>query len=105
MTIISLSVARFRKIITLLAVHQNVIFHYHPGQYLYDTKLLTDFPPPPSSGESVPVKEQVDKNPEILKDMMPKTQNVVQVQVSEEEKNKWEEERTKLFEQLDEKVR
>lgn len=53
-------------------------------------------------GESVPVKEQGNKNDEILKEMMKPKQ--MTVHVSEEEKNKWEEEKVKLYEQLDEKV-
>ncbi|NP_999628.1 kinesin heavy chain [Strongylocentrotus purpuratus] len=53
------------------------------------------------AGESVPVKEQGNKNDEILKEMMKPKQ--MTVHVSEEEKNKWEEEKVKLYEQLDEK--
>ena len=59
------------------------------------------------AGESVPQNEQSDKNPEIIKEIMieQKQNNSNTITMSEEEKNKWEEERAKLFEQLDEKVR
>ncbi|XP_071802889.1 kinesin heavy chain-like isoform X2 [Asterias amurensis] len=54
-------------------------------------------------GESVPENEQGNKNQNILKELMPPTVQTVTVSVSEEERLKWEEERAKLFEQLDEK--
>ncbi len=60
------------------------------------------------AGESVPENEQSDKkNPEIMKEMLKEqtNSNSNTITMSEEEKNKWEEERAKLFEQLDEKVR
>ncbi|XP_038076442.1 kinesin heavy chain-like isoform X2 [Patiria miniata] len=53
-------------------------------------------------GETVPENEQNTKNVTILKEVAPPTQTVT-VSVSEEERNKWEEERAKLYEQLDEK--
>ncbi|XP_072041922.1 kinesin heavy chain-like isoform X2 [Amphiura filiformis] len=58
------------------------------------------------AGDSVPVNEQSDKNPEIIKEIIKEQQiqnNSNTITMSEEEKNKWEEERVKLFEQLDEK--
>ncbi|XP_022079909.1 kinesin heavy chain-like isoform X2 [Acanthaster planci] len=54
------------------------------------------------AGESVPENEQNIKDVSILKEVAPPTQTVT-VSVSEEERNKWEEERAKLYEQLDEK--
>lgn len=86
----------------------------HTNKALYIQSVHTECACAPTSGESVPVEEQFDKekaNAEvlaldnILNDKPASTPNVPGVRLTDVEKDKCEAELAKLYKQLDDKVR